>query len=127
MLKGILQKEKNQKLIKNLIEYAENNKLTFAKMNAVKAGLLKSVGKDENFIINLDIYRITYSIEYNPQGYIRHLSISKNYNTPPEEDIEEIIPYFGFNPEKDIFVYQGVIKEPITELDIFSFNLIQLM
>ena len=67
----------NKKAIKRLIEYANANVITVAHMQETLQGKRKPVGDIPEFGIFLPVnYYAVFSIEAQPIGLVRHLSVS---------------------------------------------------
>jgi hypothetical protein len=102
MIENILQKEIVQLGIKKLIEYAEANVYSLAVMKELHKKSMddesvESIGDDLNHCLFLPLgYKIVYSMEEQPFGLCRHISISQGGLIPQTQDIFEIMNHFGF-------------------------------
>jgi hypothetical protein len=69
-------------------------------INQVIAGQLKAAG-DMGYAIELESgYRVVYSIEHQPAGIFKHISIFTNWQLPEcdkGEPVTDIVEKFGFN------------------------------
>lgn len=67
----------DHKAIAALKEYAENNVVTTIDMQLTVSGKKKPVGDNPEHVLVLPVdYRIVFSIEAQPAGMVRHISIS---------------------------------------------------
>lgn len=98
MLELLLMDEDVQKVIKQLIKYAEKNVVDYERMVKISLGKIPHpVLDDKKFEIELpnDI-RVVFSIEEHPVGMCKHISISQDLQLPIYEDILLVLSYFGF-------------------------------
>lgn len=79
--------------IKNLIFYAENNKISYDQMKKIMAREIAPPGDNENHVITIPLnFRVVFSIEQHPGGWFNHLSISiPNKNKTPHPNAVEMI------------------------------------
>jgi hypothetical protein len=91
--------EKAKEAILKLKTYAENHKVNLEIIKQMASGIKQPVGDDSNFSCYLhDGFRIVYSIEEQPAGLFRHISISIDdlEKLPNVFATETIINEFGF-------------------------------
>ncbi|MBT8490687.1 MAG: hypothetical protein KJN62_06545 [Deltaproteobacteria bacterium] len=92
--------EAERAAIKNLMFYAENNKISYKKMKKIMSGKLPPAGDNPNFsiVIPLD-YRIVFTIERQPLWWAKHLSISvpEKGKYPSVEAVDMICQEFGID------------------------------
>lgn len=90
------------KEIKKLVEYAEANILTIDDLLDIQNGDKEIVGNLEQHMIHIPMgYKIVYSVEMQPAGKCRHLSMSVNSKSglPIPEAAKEIMQIIGYkNP-----------------------------
>jgi hypothetical protein len=98
MLELLLMDEDVQKVIKQLIKYAEKNTIDYERMvNISKSNIQHPVLNDKNFEAELpNNIRVVFSIEEHPVGMCKHISISQDLQLPIYEDILLVLSYFGF-------------------------------
>lgn len=88
--------------IDTLVKYAEKNPITMDYLLDQKNGEEKPPGDYEGYSITLPFgYRIVFTIELQPAGKIRHLSMSVNEDgsLPNEFAVQQIMDLIGFkNP-----------------------------
>ena len=79
--------------IKNLMFYAENNKLSYDKMKKIMARKMPPPGDNEKYVITIPLnFRIVFTIEQHPGGWFKHLSVSiPNKNKAPHPNAVEMI------------------------------------
>lgn len=126
MLKEIIQLPENKTLLAKLAQHASENKIDAATMDAMMIGAMPPVGDDENFTVKLEDYKIVYSMEWNPDGWVKHLSITKNNQMPENEEAAIIAEELGYNFDEEIYAY----KEDFINLEdiaISALNLLQLV
>jgi hypothetical protein len=83
--------------IKQLITYAENNVIKLDRLKAMVAKQAPPVGDLPGYRMILpNGYRVVYSVEEQPSGLFRHISISLKNGSPPPPAIDMIIAEFGF-------------------------------
>lgn len=86
--------------IQVLVDYAENNPLSMDDLLDTYNKEMNPIGEAKEFVLITEYgYRIVYSIEMQPAGKIRHLSISVNEDgkLPNEFAVREIMNLIGFN------------------------------
>jgi hypothetical protein len=91
-----------RKKIASLVTHAEKNPFTMDDLLDIKNGREKPAGDYDEFTLNLSFgYRIVYSIEEQPKGRIRHLSMSVNEDEklPNEFVVKEVMKLIGFKNE----------------------------
>jgi hypothetical protein len=91
-----------RKKIASLVTHAEKNPFTMDDLLDIKNGREKPAGDYDEFTLNLPFgYRIVYSIEEQPKGKIRHLSMSVNEDEklPNEFVVREVMKLIGFKNE----------------------------
>ena len=113
--------EKEKVDIQKLIDYAENNIITIEMLHLMVNGTVQPSGDNPNHVIYIPMgYRVVYTIEQQPMGLSRHISISVDNPGfyPNAIAIDAIIKEFGYKgTHKDCHVY--------TEREINAVNLIQ--
>lgn len=93
---GAVEKE----AIKNLVDYAEKNPFSMDDLLDTLNKEMKPAGDMDRYSISLPVgYRVVYTIEHQPAGKVRHLSVSvdKPGNLPNPESLELIMHELGFN------------------------------
>lgn len=88
--------------IASLVAYAEENPVSMDELLDTVNKQAKPVGDFSQHTLNLPFgYRIVYSIEEQPKGKIRHLSMSVNEDEklPNEFVVREVMKLIGFKNE----------------------------
>jgi hypothetical protein len=88
--------------IESLVEYAEKNQITMDYLLDQKNGEERPPGDFKEYTRILPFgYRIVFTIELQPAGKIRHLSISvdEDEKLPNETAVQEIMNLIGFKNE----------------------------
>jgi hypothetical protein len=88
--------------IYSLVEYAEKNPINMDYLLDQKNGEEKPPGDYAEYTRNLPFgYRVVFTIELQPAGKIRHLSMSVNEDgkLPNEFAVQEIMKLIGFKKE----------------------------
>jgi hypothetical protein len=88
--------------IASLVAYAEKNPVSMDELLDTVNKQAKPVGDFSQHTLNLPFgYRIVYSIEEQPKGKIRHLSMSVNEDEklPNEFVVREVMKLIGFKNE----------------------------
>jgi hypothetical protein len=91
--------EDAKKRIAEVVFYAEDNRYNAPKLHALVEGAISPPGDNPELVCYLDgHYRIVYSIEEQPCGWCRHLSVSIDQpnKVPHPSAVEMIMPEFGF-------------------------------
>jgi hypothetical protein len=94
--------------IKNLMFYAENNKINLKRMRMIMDRLLAPPGDNPNFLITLPVgFRVVFTIEQHPGGWHKHLSVSVpgKGHWPSIEAVDMIAQEFGIENFKDHYIY----------------------
>lgn len=92
---GAAQKDK----IKNLVDYAEKNIFSMDDLLDTVNKEMESAGDMDGFSIDLPVgFKVVYSIEQQPAGKVRHLSVSVDTpgRCPSPESIQVIMDEIGF-------------------------------
>jgi len=101
----ILQIDDNSKKdICKLKMYAKANRFDKFQLKLIMSGDLIPAGDNPDYVIHLhDGYRVVYSIEQQPIGWCRHISISVETKGkyPNEQAVENILKAFDITPLKD--------------------------
>ena len=90
---------KEKEAIDNLVKYAEANRISFSEMKELMDGKKPPMGDNPDYICYLtNGYRVVYSIEEQPLGWCRHISISVDTpkKMPSIPAVETIMHEFGF-------------------------------
>lgn len=86
--------------IKKLIEYAESHQYSLDDLLDIKNKQLSVAGDEPEFSCEIpDGFRVVYTIENQPMGKVRHISISisgEKGKLPNPAAVEMIISEFGF-------------------------------
>lgn len=104
IMRGLLISNIEQKKIKDLIDFANDNVLDTDHMLDIKNGIKKPVGADPNFVLFIPIgFRVVYSVEQIGNNKQRHISISvegghKN-KIPNPAAVEAILLEFDMDRE----------------------------
>ncbi len=126
MIEKLLQSPENKALFAKLINYANEHKINAATMDAMMIGTVPPVGDDKNFTIKIEDYKIVYSQEWNPDGWMKHLSISKNNQRPEDEEAVVIAEELGYNFNEEIYAYvENFIN--MENIAVSALNLLQLI
>lgn len=135
MIEAILIKEHVQADIKKMIEYAEANVYSLAVMKelhekALKGLKVKPIGADPNHCLFLPLgYKIVFSIEEQPIGECRHISITQRGLIPQTDDIFEILKHFGFKSNAtggsvhsyaETYIEDGVEQRAINLIEVIK-------
>lgn len=114
-MRALLIDERAKAEIARVIAHAEKNKIS---QNELRERIEKggpAIGDDPNHVCYLfDGFKVVFSIEEQPFGWSRHLSISVNdpNKVPHQAAAEMIMKEFGFTePLKECYVY---IEEEIS-------------
>ena len=88
--------------INNLVEFAKANPVSLEQLKRTVEGTVPPIGDDPRYALNIDVgFRVVFSIEQQPQGLMRHLSIGMPYKPkdvyPSHEVASEIMRLFGFS------------------------------
>lgn len=90
--------------ITSLVAHAEKNPFTIDDLLDIDSGDQKPPGDFDEFTLNLPFgYRLVYSVEEQPVGRVRHLSMSVNEDgkLPNEHVVSEIMELIGFENKLD--------------------------
>jgi hypothetical protein len=85
--------------LRALQEYAKENIITADRLKLMVEGKVRPIGDNENFSVYIPLgYRAVFSIEEQPIGLCRHLSISvaRHAKLPNPQAVEEVMKYLGF-------------------------------
>jgi len=97
-----------RRCLEGLAEHAEENPLTMDDLLDTYNKQKKPIGDDDMHVVELPFgYRVVYSIEEQPVGKVRHLSMSVNEDKklPNMEAVKEIMKILGFrNDIQDCYV-----------------------
>ena len=95
--------EEEKKAIARLIKHAEANVLSIAEVKATAAGQANPIGDNYDFRLELPKdFRVVFSFEQQPQGEMRHISISldpRNHKPgccPSPHAVNMLLEEFGF-------------------------------
>lgn len=86
--------------IAEIVEFAENNPFSLDDILDCQNGQMPPAGDMEGFSATIEVgYRIAYSIENQPAGKVRHLSVSVNEDghLPSPAAVEQIMMLIGFD------------------------------
>lgn len=106
--------------IKNLIFYAENNKIPLKKMKKIMAGELSPAEDNPNYAIILPVdFRVVFTIERHPKEWFKHLSISVpgKGRLPHPHAVYMICKEFGIENFKDEYIYK---EDEVEAINIIS-------
>lgn len=84
----------SEERIRTLVEYAQKNPIVIFKGKSSKVA-----GDDIKHVCDLDIgYRLVFSIEHQPLGNVRHISISVNHggDLPQTKEVNRLMKMTGF-------------------------------
>lgn len=107
-LRPLIIDENAKELISAMVVYAEANPLSMDDLLDTYNKQMNPIGDNPFHVVNLSFgYRIVYSIEEQPKGKVRHLSMSVDEDEalPSIEAVSEIMRLIGFN---------GSLQEPST-------------
>lgn len=91
-----------EKMIAEVVNYAENNKWTYHKILALKAGEIPPPGDDPRYVVHIhDGYRVVYTVEQHKKDCYKHLSVSveKEGKYPHDAAVSIILEAFGMDPD----------------------------
>jgi hypothetical protein len=91
--------EQKKAEIQRLIRYAEDHVVLIDHTKRVLEGIAPPVGDDPQHVVHVDLgYRCVFSIEEQPMGLCRHLSVSINRKGkwPAPEAVNVLLEAFGF-------------------------------
>lgn len=123
MARPLIIGNKERSAIKNLIRYAENNKLTIKDMKLLMQGIVAPPGDNPNFSVMLPVqFRVVFTIEQHPGGWFKHLSISvpDRGRWPSIEAVDMISKEFGIDDLKDEHIYPEKEVEAINVVAKYS-------
>lgn len=88
-------------LVQDLKKYAEENPITEEHILEMKKGKRLPVGDLEEYVVDGPGFRMVYSVEQQPMGPCRHLSVSaKSHALVPHPDlVDHIMGLLGFDSE----------------------------
>ena len=92
--------ESTRQDIQKAIAYAESHKFTTLDIKRIINGQGKPAGDDPGFVTHIhDGYRVVYSLEEQPIGWCKHISISVEAlgKYPHELAVKEILKEFGMD------------------------------
>jgi hypothetical protein len=101
-LRPLILDESAKARIAKLVDFAHNHPFTLAHFLAARDGLIPAAGNMDGYSIIIDMgYRIVFSIEHQPSGNVRHLSMSvgQEGKMPSVEAVMILLPLFGFTNE----------------------------
>lgn len=88
--------------IKAAVAYADAHRVTFETLLHIRVGLARPPGDDPRFVTMIPFgYRCVFTIEKQPMGWCRHLSVSVPNGRglcPNPLAVDEIMKHFGFRP-----------------------------
>lgn len=86
--------------IKRVMDFADKHRDPIANLHARISGALPPIGDNPNFVCTLPVgFRIVYSIEQQPIGWCRHISVSVDgAKLPNPMAVRMIADEFGFGP-----------------------------
>lgn len=91
--------------IKNLIDYATENKISIKQLGDKAKGLIGPVGDDDKRVILIEHgFKVAFSFEQQEEGLFRHISISQFNSVPSVHDTGIIVEEFGFNDMCDCYI-----------------------
>lgn len=94
--------EKVKRELNELSAYAEENPFSMDDLLDIKNGAKRPAGEREGHVLKLSQgYRLVYSIEQQPIGKVRHMSLSVDAvnRLPNPASIREIMPLLGYKFE----------------------------
>lgn len=96
MLELLILDEEVQASISKLKNYSEQNVISYEEL----VNPMTVIGENPNYLVELPMgFRVVYSVEEQPMGLCRHLSISVDNQEPSFNDLLIVIGYFGFNTD----------------------------
>jgi len=100
MLRLLLIDQEVQAQIKKVIEYADSHRVTMDDILDVMNGTGTKAGDNKENVLEIQMgYRVVFSIEEQPIGPVRHLSISVDGDVkdmPSVQSVKLIMSEFGF-------------------------------
>ena len=109
MAQLLILNEDHKSSITKLLTHAANNIVSLDQIKKMIAGTEKPVGEDPAFNLNFPGgMRVVYSIENQPYGLAKHISISYNNRLPAIPLVNYLIKFFGFKnqlPSKKTVVW----------------------
>lgn len=113
--------------IKKLISYAEKNKIDLKRMKNIMALKEPPVGDLKGYSLNIPVgFRVVYSIEEHPCGWMKHLSISlsKRHRVPNQYAVQMIMDKFSMgqleSKSKDL-IYIEDVGNNIKAINVLDF------
>ncbi len=82
--------------LRELRGWAEANPVTRDDLFAMIEGRKAPIGDNESFVVNVYGMRVVFSIEDQPSGMVRHVSISKKEGSPQITDFARVEKHLGF-------------------------------
>jgi len=85
--------------IERVLNYAEENKISFDMTKEMIAGTRPPIGDNRNYVCYIPVgFRVAYSIEEQPCGWCRHMSVSVSTKdrVPSIPAVEMLMKEFGF-------------------------------
>ncbi len=90
--------------IGKLVDYAEKNPFTMDDLLDIKNGDMECAGENINYMCTIPVgFKVVYSIEKQPKGDVRHLSMSVSTagRVPNFVAVQEIMNLIGFDNKLD--------------------------
>lgn len=113
-----------QRLIQKIIDHAEQHPLDLATLRAIMAGRQLPPGDRLGRVGEIPFgYRVCYSIEQQPRGWMRHLSVSVDApgKWPQPIAVERLMTAFGFRcaqlDDPEVAIYQEDAVEAVNVLE----------
>lgn len=101
--------------IKKLIAYAESHTFSLKDLKAMKSLAVPPPGDDPNFRADIGEFRCVFTVEEQPIGMCRHLSVSVQGEAPDPAAVLLFMEEFGFY--SNLNNASGIWLESIPELD----------
>jgi len=122
MIQDLLKSEEIHSKIEALIIYARENVISLDEMIEAQAKN-KPVGTTAERVLEFgDGYRVVFSLEDQPAGLAKHISVSKDRMKLPLEDLLILIKEFGFqfdasnvNSKSQVYLESYDVVDKVTE------------
>lgn len=135
MIQDLLKSEEIHSKIEALMRYARENVISLDEMIEAQANN-KPVGTTPERVLEFgEGYRVVFSLEDQPAGLAKHISVSKDRMKPPLEDLLILLKEFGFqfdasniNNKSQVYLesYDVVDKESGKKTHREAINVIEL-
>lgn len=118
-----------RKEIERVRKHAEKNVYTLDDLLDMKNGQLGPPGNDPNFTCHIPMgFKVVFSIEHQPGGKMRHMSMSSGPGRlPSQQAVEMVMHEFGFKAPTILDLYNVSIEEEIPGKTYAAVNVLELV